>query len=494
MAATNPSPQIQFESALRLRATCPPEALPYVDSILAGICWDNDTMIQCKSKSGHFDKMMRFFDLEKQNLASIQKIRTILDQIQLEKSLDAMESGVQAIKDECRGSNFTHLENLQTQLVRLSMMESYLAKIRDKMTEDACGDSDQEEFQYVPGERTRKRKWRSEEEEELVKLRSNGLRIKDIAKTLGRSKASILEKIREKQDVIEIPGVRVPPPAPIPVPVPASAPVSVSAPLPEPHIPKPMRKWTDAQKKMFRDMYARGCMDEEIADALGRTLASISNRRQELRLAKNIGPTSETAGRKPGCKDWTKEQERKLQELFDAGYTYEEIAKRIGRGSANSIKQKCYRLGLRRQGESIDVTADSLAVASDSDSDSNYNPPPRKRRKAIGGNRNTIWTDAQKQKLRELFDLGKTNAEIALELGRSRGGVVQECVRQGLRRKDKQGVDDAIEDLFGAETESESGSDTDYESDSEEDAEAAAEEMVVENIPNGHAEDHVSIV
>lgn len=248
---------------------------------------------------------------------------------------------------------------------------------------------------------------------------------------------------------------------------------------------------------MFRDMHARGCTDEEIADALGRTLASISSRRQDLRLAKNpaqiSGEPSRKRGKRKGTKSWTNAEKQKLRELYEIGHTDAEIAKLISTRGAHAVKLKRFQLGLRRQGESRDVAVDSLAVASDSDSDSNYNPPPRKRRKAIGGNRNTIWTDAQKQKLRELFDAGKTNAEIALELDRSRGGVVQECIRQGLRRKDKQGVDDAIEDLFSAETESESGSDTDYESDSEEDAEAEVEEMVVENIPNGHTEDHVSI-
>jgi hypothetical protein len=312
--------------------------------------------------------MMRFFDLEKQNLATIQKIRTILDQIQLEKSIDAMESGVQAIKDECRGNDFTHLENLRTQLVRLSMMEFHLAKIRDKMTEDACGDSDQEdEFPVAAGSRTRKRKWRPEEEAELVKLRSNGLKVKDIAKTLGRSKASILEKIQEKRDVIEIPGTRVP--------VSASAPVS--APLPVSHTPNTDKNWSDADSKMVRDMFAKKCTDMEIASAVGRTQNAIRVHRQTLGLRKGREEWPRNGGRKPGSRTWSDAEERKLRELFKAGHTDEVIASEMGRGKANSIAKKRLRLGLSHQGESGGATDNSMDVVSDPESNSNYKPPPR---------------------------------------------------------------------------------------------------------------------
>lgn len=96
-------------------------------------------------------------------------------------------------------------------------------------------------------------KWSNNEEKQLIEMKNNGYKNKEIARELNRSLSSVTNKIIQ-MDLTE---------------------------------ERKYQNWTKKERKKLHELVERGLTDKEIAKKLNRTFASVMNERNRLELKKN---------------------------------------------------------------------------------------------------------------------------------------------------------------------------------------------------------------
>lgn len=106
---------------------------------------------------------------------------------------------------------------------------------------------------------------------------------------------------------------------------------------PRSEFPNRARPWTEKDHEILQAGVLLGLAHSEIAKRLGRTTHAIDSQLTFLRA----GGSGRTI--KPAPRPWTFDDERRLRELWDQGLTNEEMADAMNR-SVESVKKKRMRL------------------------------------------------------------------------------------------------------------------------------------------------------
>jgi DNA-binding NarL/FixJ family response regulator len=103
------------------------------------------------------------------------------------------------------------------------------------------------------------------------------------------------------------------------------------------------RHWTPEEDGRLRELASRTPFFD-IAIELGRDLAAVKARAQQLRLAPQRAPKKAQGIDRPSKRSWTEQEVRALRELSTTE-SIEQIAKQLHR-SVSSVKLKAYWLNL----------------------------------------------------------------------------------------------------------------------------------------------------
>ncbi|NLZ54147.1 MAG: hypothetical protein GX892_13585 [Thermoanaerobacteraceae bacterium] len=119
-------------------------------------------------------------------------------------------------------------------------------------------------------------------------------------------------------------------------------------------------EWTYGEIYQLRKMTAEGKGNEEIAEALGRSVIAVKEKKRQLkiRIPKQHKP-------KNSSKPWTEEDIAELERLFHQGKNDKEIGEILGR-TWPAIRSKRYTLGLhvKNAGKKIDYSENADNILS----------------------------------------------------------------------------------------------------------------------------------
>lgn len=292
---------------------------------------------------------------------------------------------------------------------------------REFLYERALGRGSNLREYIIPSKPHKRRAWRAEELDILMRGKSLGQSVRILAEELGRS----LRSVKRRLDRINATGI------------PRKPTTAVRR--------KP-RTWTRADDRQLEDMWRQGMKDSQIAQRLSwkPSLGSVAGRRESLGLV--------TTKRTRVNRAWTAADDDKLRQLCaEMTLTNREIGLRLmPPRSTPGVKARKKVLGLcgdqvkpwgdvedaalRRlmeQGLSISKIIDALPVKRTYDSVRYRARELNLRFKARGERTITprAWTDEETEKLLSLRDSGMQLTNIAQDMGRSEYSIRNRLTR-----------------------------------------------------------------
>ncbi len=191
--------------------------------------------------------------------------------------------------------------------------------------------------------------------------------------------------------------------------------------------------WKDEEVEILVAMFTDGQSDEEIAARLGRTTAAITVQRNKLHLSNQPR--------------WTTENETLLRELVEQGLSNLQIAIQLGK-SSKAVAGKKIALGLTEADTVSDETLAGvhdlfLQGLADAEIANALTVTPetvryvRMKYRLLREEPAEDWSMLDDLVLRDLFEEGKMDKDIAPILGRSVDAVLHRRAKLGLRRFEK---------------------------------------------------------
>lgn len=160
------------------------------------------------------------------------------------------------------------------------------------------------------------------------------------------------------------------------------------------------KSYSEKEEALIKQMVEQGAYIEDIAAKLGREVKQIRGKLLSMKL------TAPTKNKKePRKKTYTPEEEEKIRQMVEQGAFIEDIAEALGR-TVPQIRGKLLSMRLKA--------------------------PMKNKKEKVS---NKIYTDEVIAKITEMFKAGKTETEIAEELGLKKAGLHRKLVQLGLIKK-----------------------------------------------------------